>query len=126
MRVTDCNCLECRTDCYVCDRIYPYNQGDCTKNFTHWANSEYKEHKVFTPQERAVLRALDNIEWVARDIDGKVWGYSHKPYMIGGYWHNTGDASVDLSGATSCKFEAIKSTDTKPTMRAEILGGSEE
>lgn len=126
MRVTDCNCLECRKDCYVCDRIYPYNQGGCTENFIHWANSEYRELKEFTEQERAVLRALDKIEWVAKDDYGDVYGFTHTPVKLDKCWALSTGGFVNISETTSCKFEAIKSTDTEPTSRAEILGGNEQ
>lgn len=128
MRVTDCNCLECRTDCYVCDRIYPYNQGSCTENFIHWANSEYgREPKEFTEQEKAVIKALDKIEWVVKDKHGDVWGTIKRPYKNkSNLWWEVDDLNTFcLSNVTSCEFKLIKWEDTEPTSRAEILGGSE-
>lgn len=118
-----CKCSELVCDnCFLNVHIYPYNRGACAANRTHWANSDPEKMKEFTEQERHVIEALDKIEWVAKDKDGIIWGYDrYKPYKIDGEWYSTGNVGVNLSKTTSCKFEAIESTDIEPTHRLEIL-----
>ena len=126
-----CSCSdfgECEK-CYFYEDNYPYkteNNSNCNTNSEHWANSEYREPKVFTEQERAVIKALDKIEWVAKDDYGDVYGFTHTPVKLNICWALSTGGFVNISETTSCKFESIKSTDTEPTSRAEILGGSEK
>lgn len=122
-----CSDLDCE-DCYFSKYNYPHlhnAENICEKNIEHWANSEYREPKEFTEQEKALINALDKIEWVVKDKDGEVWGTRKKPYKNKpNLWWEVDDLNTFcLSNVTSCKFEAIKSTDTEPTSRAEILGG---
>lgn len=126
---TLCYCSDLNCDnCYFSKYNYPHMhnlENDCRKNVEHWANSEYIEPKEFTEQERAVLRALDKVEWVARDEDGTVYGYIKKPIKSGNDW-SCGIKFINLNTFTSCEFKAIKWEDTEPTSRAEILGGGEQ
>lgn len=124
MKVCGCNDISCDY-CRFNEENYPYKQGNCEKNCFHWANSEYIEPKVFAEQEKAVLKALDKIEWIVKNRDGEVWGFTDKedkPYKIKeSIWCNEKGVCIDLSDITSCKFEAIKWEDTEPTSREEIL-----
>lgn len=62
-----CVCsLECE-DCYFSGYNYPHNQGDCTKNLAHWANSEYKEKKEFSEADKAFVKAMDKLSWFVRN-----------------------------------------------------------
>ena len=125
-----CACIDVGCDdCYFCVNNYPYkttNEGACGTNIEHWANSDCREPKVFTEQERTVIKALDKIEWVAKDDYGDVYGFTHTPVKLDKCWALSTGGFVNISETTSCKFEAIKSTDTEPTSRAEILGGGEK
>ena len=38
----------------------------CYSGKIEWLNSEYKEQKEFTNDERKVIELLDKVEWVAR------------------------------------------------------------
>ena len=125
MKVNSCSNMKC-DDCYVSYENYPYSQGDCNKNFIHWANSEYVEPKVFTEQERTIIKALDKIKWVARDKDGDVYGYPDKPTKCSFSWSIGKNGYIKFASCTSCEFNSIKWEDTYPTSRAEILGGSEQ
>lgn len=127
---TLCYCSDLNCDnCYFSKYNYPHMhnlENDCRKNVGHWANSEYVESKEFTEQERAVIKALDKVEWVTKDDNGTVYGFTHAPVKLDKCWALSTGGFVNISETTSCKFEAIKSTDAEPTSRAEILGGSEK
>lgn len=113
--IVSCNELPCN-EC-------PFDER-CYSGKIEWLNSEYKEQKEFTDDERKIIELLDRAEWVARDYDDSVWIYLDKPYKKDDRWWISGErfCLICLSAITSLPFNAIKSTDTEPTSRAEILG----
>lgn len=122
--VFKCSELGC-DNCFLNVHIYPYNKGVCAVNRTHWANSDPEKMKEFTEQERHVIEALDKIEWVAKDKDGVVWGYTAEPskHEGKGEWYSPVGYEIRLQEFVSCEFNSIKWEDTKPTHRLEILNG---
>ena len=115
-----CNCTieKCRS-CMFFD-------GDwaCTNVKAEWLNGEYKTKKHFTEVDKAVLRALDKIQWVARDYNDSVYGYIKRPYKNGLTW-NVEDGAINFSAmqnVSSATFTDIKWEDEEPTSREEILG----
>lgn len=120
MKVCGCNDIGCDY-CRFSEENYPYKQGNCDKNCIHWANSEYVEPKMFTKQERTVIKALDKINYVARDKDGDVYGYSDKPTKGLISWSIGKNGFIKFANCTSCEFNSIKWEDTEPTSRETIL-----
>lgn len=116
-KISSCCGLSCR-ECL-------FDVGLCKETMIKWLHSEYGEKKVFTDDERKLIELLDKAEWIARDYDKTLWVYLDKPYKKDGRWWTPGErfCLICLSTITSLPFSAIKSTDTKPTSRAEILGG---
>lgn len=115
-----CNCTieKCRS-CMFFD-------GDwaCTNVKAKWLNSEYKMKKHFTEADKAVLRAFDKIQWVAKDYNDSVYGYIQRPYKNGLKW-NVEDGAINFSviqNISSATFTDIKWEDEEPTSREEILG----
>lgn len=105
-----------------CSKCLFNNADSCTIEKVRWLNSEYKEPKEFTDEERKFMELLDKAEWVARDIDEVLCVYIDKPHRgVDGFWHANSNA-IYINDLTSLPFAAIKSTDTEPTSRAEILG----
>ena len=81
-----------------------------------------REPKEFTDDERKFIELLDMAEWVARDNNDLLWAFFDKPRKkYKDRWISSGQL-LCLSTITSLPFSAIKSTDTKPTSRAKILG----
>ena len=113
--VVDCS-GKCKNFCLF------YNLGrPCQKEKAKWLNAEYKPGREFSKEDRAVLRALDKVQWVARDDDGVVYGYLIKPKKGASTW--LGGISTCISTAfTSAQFLPISWGDDEPTSRAEILG----
>ena len=85
-----------------------------------WAESEYVEPKEFTEEEKAILIALPNANWIARDSDGEVYIYTDKPEKYNSCWVVTGE-SFCVSMFCNAKFESVKWEDSEPTSREEIL-----
>ena len=112
-KIVDCNGFSC---------IKCLFWNDCDGTKIRWLLSEYKEPKEFTDDERKLIELLDKAEWVARDYDDTLWIFSKKPHKEAhGRWSSYGEYCC-ISNVTSLPFAAIKSTDTEPTSRAEILG----
>lgn len=113
-KIVDCNGFSC---------IKCLFWNDCDGTKIRWLLSEYKEPKEFTDEERKFMELLDKMNWVARDKDGEAWAFNLKPHKNNfGSWITCEEDGVRLSDFTSLPFAAIKSTDTEPTSRAEILG----
>lgn len=98
---------------------------NCVKGKIEWLNNEYKTKKHFTEADKAVLRAFDKIQWVAKDYNNSVYGYIQRPYKNGLMWDVEGGAIFDFSAMqniSSATFTDIKWEDEEPTSREEILG----
>lgn len=107
--------------CGNCDRCL-FDSTSCSDT-VKWLNAEYREPKKFTDDERKVIQLLDKVGWVARDNNGEAYIFGSKPYKeSSGRWYGDNSYYVRLALFTSLPFSAIKSTDTEPTSRAEILG----
>lgn len=117
-----CGCSIRCENCYFSKYNYPHNQGDCTKNFAHWANSEYKEKKEFSEADKAFVKAIDKLNWFARDKDGKVWGFVDFPLRNIDYWDTDGVGVLRIDKFASATFEPLSWEDEEPTHRSEILG----
>lgn len=129
LRVCDGN-FDCK-NCYFSRYNYPHNQGECIKNFVHWANSEYKEKKEFSEADKAYVRVMDKLNWFAKDKDGAVWGYVAKPFKDNIMWdvkRTSGDKPKfeEVSSYTSATFEPLSWKDEEPVHRNEILGTKNE
>lgn len=99
----------------------------CQTKKAKWLNAEYQEPKrEFSEEDKAVLRALDKAQWVARDEDGAVYAYLSelKPEKKNISW-KTDKLCFCLTGFTSAEFLPISWEDDEPTSRADILGEEE-
>lgn len=112
--ITPCEAINC-ADCKFA------TQRRCIYEKSKWLNAEAK--KVFSEKDKEVLRAMDKVQWVARDEDGRIYGYYKKPYKVGGNWFCAGNYVPNLTILTTAEFSAIQWEDDEPTSREEILGG---
>ena len=116
------NCAVC-TFSTVC--TFSITNNYCWNEKKKWLNAEADEKKVFSEKDKEVIRALDKVQWVARDKDGKVFGYCAKPIKLDGAWMHSEGRFVNLTPFTTTEFAPVKWEDDKPTNRAEILGEEE-
>lgn len=116
------NIVACDRRVWCCGCALYNHDGGCEQGKVDWLNAEYREPKKFTDDERKVIELLDKVEWVARDSCGEAYIFGSMPYKKNGIWYNDYSYCLRLALFTSLPFVAIKSTDTEPTSRAEILG----
>lgn len=113
-----CNSLKCE-DCIF------YRSINCMSARKRWLNSEYTEQpkRIFTEEQKNVVRVLDVINYIARDMDGGLWGFANKPYKNDIYWEiDCHSFYCNLDKLISIDFSQITWEDKEPTSREEILG----
>lgn len=97
--------------------------GDCNKKAISWLNSEYiDKSRRFSEKDKEVLRALDKVQWVARNKSGIILAYWEKPHKTKFNCWDSYMGGINLTEATSAEFSAIQWEDEEPTSREEILG----
>jgi len=110
------------TDCRTC-KFNDINLAiDCKENRKNWANSEYKEPKTFTNDEKTLIRVLDKVKYVVRDYNGFILLKTKKPMKNNYEWFGGDAMYCTINLLTSATFSAIKWEDDEPTSREEILG----
>ena len=87
-----------------------------------------KPKRVFTDEQKAALQnalcKCSLIRYLARDMNGALWGYSHKPEKTHDGWvcKGGGNTSIYLNPSISSTFPQITWEDKEPTSCEEILG----
>lgn len=86
-----------------------------------------KPKRVFTDEQKTALqnalRKCSLIRYLARDKDGALWGYSHKPKRTQDGWILCGGGGyIYLPKSISIAFPQITWKDKEPTSCEEILG----
>lgn len=109
--------------CEACKECIFRDGGYCSDERKEWLNAEADEKKEFSEKDKEALRAMDKVQWVARDEDGRIYGYYKKPYKVGGNWFCAGNYVPNLMILTTAEFAPVKYEDDEPTSRKEILGG---
>lgn len=101
-----------------------YGFDECNVARREWLNSEYEEPKrVFTEEQKNILRTFDKIKYIARDKSGDLWGYVYEPQKGQNCWQSDDVAfSTRFTNVISIDFPQIKWSDKEPTSREEILG----
>lgn len=113
-------CMACRQCMFACADV-------CDDEKINWLLAEADEKKVFSEKDKEVIRALDKVQWVARDKDGRVYGYEAKPRKEGSWqdcWYcfSPSNKTIHLTILTTAEFAPVKWEDNEPTSREEILG----
>lgn len=107
--------------CDACSACLFRYGGYCPDERKRWLNAEAV--KEFSEKDKEVIRALDKVQWVARDEGGTLYGYHNKPCKAGAFWHCAGDYITNLTTLTTAEFAPVTRKDYEPTSREEILGG---
>ena len=85
-----------------------------------------KPKRVFTKEQKSALqnalRKCSLIRYLARDKDGALWGYSHKPKRAHNSWASSGEGTYIYLGSLNTDFPQITWEDEAPTSCEEILG----
>lgn len=123
-KVVPCASIRC-SDC-----LFQSEEG-CPRTGETWANAEYKEKKEFSEADKAYVKAMDKLNWFAREKNGLVFGYVDKPFKNAGAWDVREEvldeyAVETVSSYSSATFDPLSWDDEEPTSREEILRGSDE
>ena len=111
--------MSCALDnCAVC--TFSSTKNFCLNERKKWLNAD--EKKAFSEKDKEVIRALDKVQWVARDKNGRIYGYHNKPLKVRGTWLYSFDFPTDLEYLSTAEFYPVKYEDDEPTSREEILG----
>lgn len=87
-----------------------------------------EQKRIFTEEQKSTLqnalRKCNLIRYLARDKNGALWGYSHKPKRTRDGWvcSGGGNTYVYLNASISSTFPQITWKDKEPTSCEEILG----
>lgn len=87
-----------------------------------------KPKRVFTEEQKTALqnalRKYSLIRYLARDKDGALWAYSHKPKRAYNSWacSSVGSGTYIYLGSSTTDFPQITWEDEEPTSCEEILG----
>lgn len=86
-----------------------------------------KPKRVFTYEQQTALQdaihKCNLIRYLARDKDGALWGYSHKPKRAHNTWSCSGGGTTYVYlGSLTTEFPQITWGDEEPTSCEEILG----
>ena len=107
--------------CDACSACLFRYGGYCPDERKRWLNAEAV--KEFSEKDKEVIRALDKVQWVARDNDGKLFAYTTKPFKSEGYWYSASPGSASrIDNLFTAEFASVKWEDKEPTSREEILG----
>ena len=118
--------MSCALDnCAVC--TFSSTKNFCLNEKKKWLNAEAVGKKAFSEKDKEVIRALDKVQWVARDKDGRLCAYATKPFKNkAGYWDGAAFMFTGvINNFSTAEFAPVKWEDDEPTSRAEILGEEE-
>ena len=73
--LVDCEDLPCNECKFKPEEEY----GECANSVEKWADSEYKEHKIFDYDRRFLDYVKDYYKWIARDASHDLFLYEEKP-----------------------------------------------
>ena len=100
----DCNIIKC--DCCVFHKGGTYTDDTCRGALRKWAESEYVERQVISKKDRAFLEYLSvNIQYIARDMSGRLYIYVRKPYKQIDCWSSSACETEKTCGCLTLTFQ---------------------
>jgi hypothetical protein len=105
-----CNNIVC-IDCTLS------NKGGCKIALKEWAESEYIEKPVIviSKRDRAFLEYLSvNIQYIARDMSGRLYIYVRKPYKQIDCWSSSACETEKTLWMFNVDFPMVKWSDSEP------------
>lgn len=113
-RIVSCNGIKCSL-CLFCN-------GDCKKEkISEWAESEYIEKQVISKRDREFLEYLSvNIQYIARDMSGRLYIYVRKPYKRIDCWSSSAcETETDLR-MFNINLPMVKWSDSEPWLIEDL------
>lgn len=114
--VADC----CDAPCAACLFL---EMDDCDKARREWAESEYIEKPVIviSKRDRAFLEYLSvNIQYIARDMSGRLYIYVRKPYKQIDCWSSSACETEKTLWMFNIDFPMVKWEDDEPWLIEDL------
>lgn len=114
--VADC----CDAPCAACLFL---EMDDCDKARREWAESEYIEKPVIviSKRDRAFLEYLSvNIQYIARDMSGRLYIYVRKPYKQIDCWSGSACETEKTLWMFNIDFPMVKWEDDEPWLIEDL------
>lgn len=115
--IEECTHIKC-TKC----KFYVYAPGKtCEEHRREWAESEYIEKPVISKKDRAFLEYLSvNIEYIARDMSGRLYIYVRKPYKQIDCWSSSACETEKVLWMFKVDFPMVKWSDSEPWLIEDL------
>lgn len=97
------------------------NKGGCSIALKEWAESEYIEKPVLSKKDRAFLEYLSvNIQYIARDMSGRLYIYVRKPYKQIDCWSSSACETEKTLWMFNVDFPMVKWSDEEPWLIEDL------
>lgn len=112
--VADC----CDAPCTACLFL---EMEDCDKARREWAESEYIGKPVISKRDKAFLEYLSvNIQYIARDMSGRLYIYVRKPYKQIDCWSSSACETEKTLWMFNVDFPMVKWEDDEPWLIEDL------
>ena len=105
-----------------CTKCKFYAPGKtCEEHRREWAESEYIEKPVISKKDRAFLEYLSvNIQYIARDMSGRLYMYVRKPYKQIDCWSSSACETEKALWMFNVDFPMVKWSDEEPWLIEDL------
>ena len=105
-----------------CTKCKFYAPGKtCEEHRREWAESEYIEKPVISKKDRAFLEYLSvNIQYIARDMPGRLYMYVRKPYKQIDCWSSSACETEKALWMFNVDFPMVKWSDEEPWLIEDL------
>lgn len=94
---------------------------DCRKSIKDWLESEYIEKLVISKRDREFLQYISpNIEYIARNMSGRLYIYNRKPYKQIDCWSGSACEAEKPLWIFNVDLPMIKWPDDKPWLIGDL------
>lgn len=109
-----------KTPCIEC-LFHSYDKEQCKERTREWAESEYIEKPAISKRDKAFLEYLSvNIQYIARDMSGRLYIYVRKPYKQIDCWSSSACEMEKNLWMFNVDFPMVKWSDDKPWLIEEL------
>ena len=107
---------------FDCDKCMFRSENRCSsKLLKDWAESEYIEKPVISKRDRAFLEYLSvNIQYIARDMSGRLYIYVRKPYKQIDCWSSSACETEKTLWMFNVDFPMVKWEDYEPWLIEDL------
>lgn len=101
--------------------LFHSNTERCKEKAREWAESEYIEKPVISKRDKAFLEYLSvNIQYIARDMSGRLYIYVRKPYKQIDCWSSSACETEKTLWMFNVDFPMVKWSDSEPWLIEDL------